>query len=155
MGVARVSLGRAAGSTSGCFGQGIREGGGQAATGAQMLTWAAAVRVVTPRPAAGNAGRVLVLRSRCLSRPVTMRRLPRSCRVPWCRAAVMAGGSPTARPRWTGDVETGAGAAVNVLPGLDFLRQVACGRGRDCHEGGTGQAPISRCERKAQGGGFR
>ena len=77
-----VAPGRAAGSTSGCFGQGIREGRGQAAAGRQMLTWAAAVRVVTPRPAAGNAGRVLVLRSRCLSRPVTMRRLPRSSRVP-------------------------------------------------------------------------
>ena len=33
-----VAPGRAAGSTSGCFGQGIREGGGQAATGAQTLT---------------------------------------------------------------------------------------------------------------------
>ena len=49
-----VAPGRAAGSTSGCSGQGIREGGGQAATGAQTLTWAAAVRVATPRPAAGN-----------------------------------------------------------------------------------------------------
>ena len=60
----------------------IRGGGGQAAAGAQMLTWAASVRVVTPRPAAGNAGRVLVLRSRCRFRPVMTRRLPRSCRVP-------------------------------------------------------------------------
>ena len=87
-----VAPGRAAGSTSGCFGQGIREGGGQAAAGAQTLTWAAAVRVATPRPAAGNAGRVLVLRSRCLFRLVTMRRLPRSCRALRCRAAMMAAG---------------------------------------------------------------
>jgi hypothetical protein len=54
--------------------------GVQAASGPQMVMRAGALRVVMPRPAAGNACPALVLWSRCRSRPVVIRRLPSSCR---------------------------------------------------------------------------
>ena len=51
-----------------------------------MVILAGAFRVTVPRPAAGNACRALVLWSRCRSRSMVMRRLPRSRRV-FLRAA--------------------------------------------------------------------
>ena len=53
---------------------------------------AGALRVVVPRPAAGNACRALVLWSRCRSRSTMMRRLPRSRRTASRAAAVSAAG---------------------------------------------------------------
>src|SRR5260221_11544179 len=52
--------------------------GGQAAAGVQTATCAIAVRVVMARRAAGNAWQLLVLRSRCRWRSMTIRRLPRA-----------------------------------------------------------------------------
>ena len=58
--------------------------------GPQMVILAGAVRVVVPRPAAGKACRALVWWSRCRSRSMLTRRLPRSRRaVP--RAAAVSG----------------------------------------------------------------
>src|SRR5271165_664094 len=84
---ARMSL-RGCGRFQGrryCWGGG-RDG--QAARGPQTVILAGAVRVVVPRPAAGNACRVLVLWSRCRSRSMVTRRLPRSCRTASRVAAV-------------------------------------------------------------------
>ena len=58
----------------------------------QTVMRAGALRVGVPRPAAGNACRALVLRSRCRSRSMVTRRLPRSRRVPLRRAVMMAAG---------------------------------------------------------------
>ena len=60
-----------------------RDRGFQAASGPRTVMTAAALRVVMSRPAAGNACLALVLRSRCRSRSMVKRRLPRSRRVSW------------------------------------------------------------------------
>src|SRR5437773_11317637 len=60
----------------------------QAAMGPQTVIVAGALRVVMPRPAAGNACQALVLWSRCRSRSTVTRRLPRSCRTASRVAAV-------------------------------------------------------------------
>jgi len=67
-------------------------GGGQAAAGMQTATCAGAVRVVMARPAAGNAWQVLVFRSRCRWRSMTIRCLPRPRTVSRCRALVIGAG---------------------------------------------------------------
>src|SRR6266567_3692779 len=67
------------------FAGGLAGPDGQAASGPQTLIWARAVRVVMLRPALGNAGRALVLRSRCRSRSMVMRHL-----AIWVRAASRA-----------------------------------------------------------------
>jgi hypothetical protein len=71
---------------------GILAGRAQAAALPQTVIVAGALRVVMPRPAAGNGCRVLVLRSRCRSRSMTMRRLARSRRVSLRRTVVRAAG---------------------------------------------------------------
>src|SRR6266566_3797063 len=95
MGVTRLAL-RAGGRFRVRRVSGSGDGSGrfrpQAARGMHGLTWAIAVRVVMLRPALGKAWRVLVLRSRCRLRSMTMRRLPRACRVARCKAAVMGAG---------------------------------------------------------------
>src|SRR5271166_4884711 len=94
MGEARIAL-RGGGRFHGPAGAAVGGGGGawvQAAMGPQRVIVAGALRVAVPRPAAGNACRALVLWSRCRSRSMVTRRLPRSRRVAWRRAAVMAAG---------------------------------------------------------------
>src|SRR5260221_4197487 len=66
--------------------------GGQAAAGVQTATCAIAVRVVMARRAAGNAWQVLVLRSRCRWRSMTIRRLPRARTVSWWKAPAIGAG---------------------------------------------------------------
>ena len=92
-----VGPGCRSGVAAGSTGRRVQLGGGggagvQAARGPQTVIAAGALRVVVPRPAAGNACRALVLWSRCRSRSMVTRRLPRSRRAAWRRAAVRAAG---------------------------------------------------------------
>ena len=118
MGVARVSLpgGRPVPRPA-VSGREFSEGGGQAAAGAQMLTWAAAVRVVTPRPAAGKAGRVLGKRR---DKPAWRRRWKSSTSKGERPTTALSHASTTREgvaKRWHGHVQAGLSSREISFPG--------------------------------------
>src|SRR5260370_715537 len=110
-------------------------GGGQAAAGMQTATCAGAVRVVMARPAAGNAWQVLVFRSRCRWRSMTIRCLPRPRTVSRCRALVIGAGrlAGAAPDRGLARAARGAGGdevarGRTSLPARRALRAAAAAR---------------------------